>query len=247
MKEGNVMKILSYDSKLMQTFRLLFDYIGLNLTFLLCCLPVITIGSARTAFYTAMRAMHRNEPWFTLFFQTFKTSLKQPTIIWCICLPLTCVFAMNTYNMFSLGQTAMGIVSGVCLGVTMCVASLCPMFYSQFDCTVKEMFRNSLGMLIAFPVRVILGTALSWAPVAIAVIPMLHWMLLEGLFIFSLLYFSLVGALFTRMMRYPFGRLIGDVPEKEESYFIKEAKKNIAKMNAELVDKDQQDYCQEEE
>ena len=231
------MKFLSYDSKFVQGCRLLFDYIGLNLTFLLFCIPVITIGSARTAFYTAMRAMQRNEPWFSLFWQTFKASLKQPTVVWCICLPLTCVFSMNTYNMFSLGQTAMGIVSAVCLGITMCIASLAPMFYSRFDCTVKEMFRNSLGMLIAFPVRVILGTALTWAPVAFAVIPMLHWVLLEGVFVFGLLYFSLVGAFFTWMMRYPFGRLIGDVPEKEESYFIREAKKNIAKMDAEIADR----------
>ena len=232
------MKLLSYDSKMMQTFRLLFDYIGLNLVFLLFSVPVITIGSARTAFYTAMRAMQRNEPWLSLFWQTFKKSLKQPTIIWCICLPLTYIFTINVYNMFSLGQQVMGIISSVCLGLVMCVASLSPMFYSRFDCTVKEMVRNSLGMLIAFPLRVILGTALTWAPVAFFVIPMLRWILLDGLFLFSLLYFSLVGALFTRMMRYPFGRLAGEIPEKEDSFFIKEAKKNIQKLDDTLIDKD---------
>ena len=234
------MKFLSYDSKFVQTCRLLFDYMGLNLIFLLFCIPVITIGSARTAFYTAMRAMQRNEPWLSLFWQTFKTSLKQPTVVWCICLPLVYIFAMNTFNMFSLGQNVMGTISSVCLGVTMCVASLAPMFYSRFDCTVKEMFRNSLGMIIAFPIRVVLGTALTWAPVAIAAIPMLHWIFWEGVFIFGLLYFSLVGALFTRMMYYPFGRLVGDVPEKEESYLIREAKKNVAKMDAELANRNQQ-------
>ena len=232
------MKLLSFDSKLMQTFRLLFDYIGLNLMFLLFCIPVITIGSARTAFYTAMRAMQRNEPWLSLYWQTFKKSLKQPTIIWCICLPLVYTFAINVYNMFNLEQTLMGVVSAVCMGVVMCVASLCPMFYSRFDCTVKEMVRNSLGMLLAFPLRVVLGTALTWAPVAVLVIPMLRWMILEGLFVFGLIYFSLAGALFTRMMRNPFGRLIGEIPEKEESFLVKAAKKNIAKLDEVLIDKD---------
>lgn len=232
------MKLLSIDSKLMQTFRLLFDYIGLNLMFLLFCIPVITIGSARTAFYTAMRAMQRNEPWCSLYWQTFKKSLKQPTIIWCICLPLIYIFSINVYNMFSMGQTLMGVVCAVCLGLVMCVASLSPMFFSRFDCTVKEMVRNSLGMLIAFPLRVILGTALTWAPVAFLVIPMLWWVILEGVFVFVLIYFSLAGALFTRMMRNPFGRLIGDVPEKEDSFLLKEAKKNIAMLDEVLIDKD---------
>lgn len=229
--------VLNFDSKFVQSFRLLFDYIGLNLVFLLSCIPVITVGTARTAFYTAMRAMQRNEPWFGLYWQTFKKSLKQPTVIWCVCLVLTYIFSINVYNMFSLGQNVMAIISCVCLGIVMCVASLSPMFYSRFDCTVKELLRNSLSMLIAFPIRVVLGTALSWAPVAFFVIPMFRWVILEGAFIFGLLYFSLVGALFTRMLRYPFGRLTGEVPEKGDSYLIREAKKNIQKMDEELLDK----------
>ena len=228
--------VLNFDSKLMQSFRLLFDYIGLNLIFILFCIPVITIGSARVAFYTAIRAMQRNEPWLSAFWQTFKKSLKQPTILWCCCLVLTYIFAINVYNMFSLGQTAVAIVCCVCLGIVMCIASLSPMFFSRFDCTLKEMVRNSFAMLIAFPVRVILGAALSWAPVAIFIF--LPWMIVEGIFIFCLLYFSLAGALFARMMRYPFGRLTGEIPEKGDSYLIREAKKNIQKLDAELLDKD---------
>ena len=188
MKEGNNMKVLSYESKLVQTLRLVFDYIGLNLMFLLFCIPVITVGSARVAFYTAMRAMQRNEPWAALFCKTFTKSLKQPTVIWCICVPLALVFTLNVYNMFSLGQTVMGVIASVCLGIIMVIASLAPMFYSRFDCTIKEMVRNSLGMLIAFPVRVVLGTALSWFPVACVIVGWLNWILLEGLFIFALLY-----------------------------------------------------------
>ena len=55
---------------------------------------------------------------------------------------------------------------------------------------------------------------------------------------FLFLYFSLVGAFFTWMMRYPFGRLTGEVPEKEESYLVREAKKNIEKLDDILLDKD---------
>ena len=232
------MKILSYDSKLIQTFRLLFDYMGLNIIFLLSCIPVITIGTARTAFYTAMRAMQRNEPWFKLYWHTFVKSLKQPTIVWCISLVMTYILAINTFNMFSMGQRVMGIVCAVFLGIVMCIASLSPMLFSRFDCTVMELLRNSIAMIIAFPVRVVLGTALTWAPVAFMLVNMLHWVIYEWFFIFLLLYFSLVGALYTRMMRYPFGRLTGEVPEKQESYLIREAKKNIDKLDEILVDKD---------
>lgn len=231
------MKILSYDSKLIQTFRVLFDYMGINLMFLLCCIPVITVGSARVALYTALRASRRNEPWCALFWKTFVTSLKQPTVLWCICLVFLVLFGLNAINSFSLGQNFMGVISYICMGIIMCVASLAPMFFSQFDCTVKEMAFNSLKMLIAFPIRVMLGTALTWAPVAFYLIPMLHWIILKWLFVFVLLYFSTMGAFFSWMMHKPFGRLIGDVPEEEDSYLIREAKKNLEKLEQELIAK----------
>ncbi|MBO5892417.1 MAG: DUF624 domain-containing protein [Oscillospiraceae bacterium] len=229
------MKFLSYDSKLIQTFRVLFDYIGLNMMFLLCCIPVLTIGSAHVAFYTALRASQRNEPWCALFWKTFVTSLKQPTILWCICLPLLILFSLNARNSYSLGQNFMGVISYICMGVVMCVASLAPMFFSRFDCTVKEMAFNSLKMLIAFPVRILLGTALTWAPVAFYLIPLLNWIIFKWLFIFALLYFSVIGAFFNWMMRKPFGLITGDVPEPEESYLIREAKKNLEKFEQEVL------------
>jgi len=231
------MKALNYDSKLIQTFRVLGDYMGMNLMFLLCCIPVITIGSARVALYTALRASRRNEPWCALFWKTFVTSLKQPTVLWVICLVLLIVFFLNAINSFSLGQNLMGIFSYVCMGIVMCVSSLAPMFFSRFDCTIKEMAFNSLKMLIAFPIRVVLGTALSWAPAAFYLIPMFHWIILQWLFVFVLLYFSVTAAFYSWTMRKPFGRLIGDVPEQEDSYLVREAKKNLEKIEQELIAK----------
>lgn len=229
------MKVLNYDSKLIQTFRALFDYMGMNLMFLLCCIPVITIGSAHVALYTAIRASRRNEPWCALFWKTFIASLKQPTVIWVLSAVLLILFGLNAVNSFSLGQDAMGILSYICMAVVMCVASLCPMFFSRFDCTIKEMVFNSLKMVIAFPLRVIIGTALTWVPVACYLIPMLHWVILQWVFLFALLYFSAVGAFFSWMMRKPFGLLTGEEPEKKESYFVREAKKNLEKFEQELI------------
>ena len=229
------MKILNYDSKLVQTFRTLFDYFGMNLMFLLCCIPVVTIGSAKVALYTALRASHRNEPWSAVFWKTFITSLKQPTVIWLICAVLMIIFGLNGHNSINLGQRGMGIASYVCMGIVACVASLAPMFYSRFDCTVKEMAVNSIRMLVAFPLRILIGTALTWAPVACYMIQMLNWVILKWLFIFALIYFSGVGAIFQWMMKKPFGLLSGDEQEPEDSYLIKEAKKNLEKVEQELI------------
>ena len=229
------MKLFNYDSKLVQTFRTLFDYFGMNLSFLLCCIPVITIGSAHVALYTALRASKRNEPWCALFWKTFISSLKLPTVVWLICAIMMIIFGLNGYNSIALGHRGLGIVSYVCMCLVACVAALAPMFYSRFDCTIKEMMVNSIRMLIAFPLRMVIGTALTWAPVAFYMVEMFHWIILKWIFVFVLIYFSVVGAVFQWMMKKPFGLLSGDEQEPEDSYLIKEAKKNLEKIEAELI------------
>lgn len=229
------MKFLSYDSKLIQTFRTLFDYLGINLMFLLCSIPLITIGSAQVALYTALRACQRNEPWLAVFWKTFITSLKQPTVLWVLSVALMILFGTNGINSIGLGYKPMGIICYVCMGIVACVATLTPLFYSRFDCTIKEMVGNSIRMLVAFPLRILIGTALTWAPFVCYTFQMLQWVIVRWMFVFVLVYFSVVGAIYQWMMKKPFGLLSGDEQEPEDSYLVKEAKKNLEKIEAELI------------
>ena len=53
--------LFSYDSKLMQTLTFVGDLIILNLLYLLCCVPVFTIGAAQAVLETeAVREMVKN-------------------------------------------------------------------------------------------------------------------------------------------------------------------------------------------
>lgn len=220
------MGILKSDSRLMQSFRLLFDYLAANLVFVACCIPVITIGSAHVALYTAIRCLQRGQPWLRTFWETFKTSLKRPTIVWVVCLPIIYLFTGLLFTITSLGlegSTPAIVCAGIVLGVVACVASMAFLLYSRFEMTAKELFRNSLVMIIANPIQAVLGAALLWAPVAIFVL--VPWLFLEIAFWLLIIYFSVASALFARLMRYPIGRLADEIPEKPEPYLIREAKK----------------------
>ncbi len=220
------MGILKADSKLMQSLRLLFDYLAVNIVFVVCCIPVLTIGSAHVALYTAIRCMQKGQPWLRTFWETFKTSLKRPTILWAVCLPILYLFTGVLFTLNSLGlegSTPAIVCASIVLGVVMCVCSMAFLLYSRFEMTVKELFRNSLVMIIANPIQAVLGAALIWAPVAIFVL--VPWLFLEIAFWLLIIYFSAASAIFARLMRYPIGRLADEVPEKPEPYLIREAKK----------------------
>lgn len=214
------------DSRFMQSLRLLFDYMASNLVFVAFCIPVFTIGSAHVALYTAIRYMHKGQPWLRPFWETFKTSLKRPTIVWMVCLPILYLFTglLFTISSFGLeGSTSAIVCAAIVVGVVACVASMACLLYSRFEMTAKELFRNSLVMIIANPIQAVLGAALVWAPVAIFLL--VPWLFLEIAFYLIIIYFSVASAIFAWLMRYPIGRLADEVEEKPDPYLIREAKK----------------------
>ena len=67
--------IFGYDSKVMQVLSKLGDLILLSILFLICCVPVFTIGAAQAAMHRAVVAMKDPESdytWFRAFCMGFK-------------------------------------------------------------------------------------------------------------------------------------------------------------------------------
>ena len=64
------------------------DLIILNLIFIVCCIPIVTIGPALTALYYMTLKMARNEETYIIrgFFKSFKENFRQAIVIWLIIL-----------------------------------------------------------------------------------------------------------------------------------------------------------------
>ena len=61
----------------------LFDLVLLNLLYILCCLPVVTIGAATTALYAALLSLIRDEAHIcTRFLHAFRRSFRRSTVCW---------------------------------------------------------------------------------------------------------------------------------------------------------------------
>lgn len=73
------------DSPIYQILCNIFDLVILNLIFMLCCLPIVTIGAATSALYNAVFHMHRGEG-FSIkdFFCVFRTSMRTGIPLWLI-------------------------------------------------------------------------------------------------------------------------------------------------------------------
>lgn len=80
------MNIFKFDSPVMQFLGKVADYIILNVLWLICCIPIITIGAATTAKYYVGMKLTKDEEVSIIkpFFKSFKENFKQATILWVI-------------------------------------------------------------------------------------------------------------------------------------------------------------------
>ena len=104
------MRFFSYDSKFGQLFLKLAYGCCLNILWLICCLPIVTIGASTTALYYTSFKIAKDEGSYitTMFFRSFKQNFKQATVIWLIMLVTGLVIVADAILLGRLRATSTG-------------------------------------------------------------------------------------------------------------------------------------------
>lgn len=78
------------DNVIVRALSKICDMVCLNVLWLVCSIPIITIGASTAALYTVMLKMVKNEEGYIFrgFFKAFKSNFRQSTIMWLILLLL---------------------------------------------------------------------------------------------------------------------------------------------------------------
>lgn len=130
------------------------DLFALNLTFILSCIPVITIGASVTALFTMTNKMVRNEDgtMWKGFWKTFGQNFKVGTKMWAVILAyLGVVYAEYAYMIQSAGQTTNFMV--VLIGFEMVFLSfLLPFLFpiiARYENTIINYIKNTVIISVA--------------------------------------------------------------------------------------------------
>ena len=182
----------------------------LNLLFLICCLPVVTIGAALTALYAGLRAMIKKEPCYRAFFKTFRSSFVRATLAWIILLPLNALVLFNTATMIYYYETASAlpllvlsvVLSVILLGITTMVF----LFYSRFECTLPQLVRHAGVLYLSYPIRGTVIALLTWAPVSLLFLAAVFVLVAPMLPVLLFFYFSVVSVAAIWLMNHPFAQ-----------------------------------------
>jgi len=186
------------DSPLMRAVGRVGDLALINILFLFCSLPIVTLGASSAALYTVTLQIVRHEEGKLVktFFSAFKRNFGQSTILTLIVLA---VFA-GLYLDLRVMQANPALFPLV-LRVGTCVAAILICFtasyvfalQAKFDNTVWGTLKNAFLLSIAHPLSSIAITVLTFLPVAMAVFATYYFLLSSV--VFFLFWFSCAAAL----------------------------------------------------
>lgn len=200
--------ILSYDSKFMAILEHVADTMILNILFLLCCVPVVTIGAALTALNSASHARMNDEPCYRAFFRGLRSGFLRSTLAWLILCPALVFMVQVSYTIFVL-KTKFYISAFLCsllgLVIVMSIAAMVFQFYSRFECRLFQLLKNSAFMVIAHPLRSTVAGVLTWTPVVVFFMATEYFVTLTVVWVF--LYFSTASLVSVWLMKKPFTSL----------------------------------------
>lgn len=211
-------RIFNADNKFFGFMGKAADLIILNILFVVCSLPIVTIGASVTAMYYVTLKMIKNEESYISrsFFKSFKQNFKQATILW---LPLLAVALLIWCDLSIVSRAAETIaffkwftiaIYFVILLWGMVFLYAFPLL-ARFDNTVRNTFQNSWKMALChFPWTILL--------LAVTCVPMFFTLnygaiLMAGLFFWPSIGFALTAFINSLIFTKIFSRYI---PEEEE-------------------------------
>ena len=209
-------RLFNMDNKFFTFMGKVADLMILNIVFLICCIPIITIGASVTAMNYVTLKMVKNEDSYIIksFFKSFKANFKQATIIWLILLVVSVLIGFDFRIMQQLEVTLptkilnYGIYM-ITFIFAMLLAYIFPLL-SKFENTIINTFKNSLLMAIRHLPSTFLILIITFLPaIASILIPIV---LIYGAIVWILIGFALTSFLTSLFFTRIFARYI---PEEE--------------------------------
>lgn len=218
--------LFSYDSPLGQVLNFIGDLFLVNVVFLICCIPVITIGPAQSGLYNAMRVLQdpqdESSP-IKAYFRGFANGFLSISIVWTLFLVFDLILFYTVSMCFDYADTGVFIhwaVPFAGLILSLILQSVTTVFHSRFQCTAVQLFRNAFLMLISHPLCSLAVAALTWAPVVLFFLAPEIFLDITPLFI--TVYYSIAFMFGVIAMKKPFNQLIDKFYDTDEEAEEKE-------------------------
>lgn len=139
----------------------------MNLLFLLCCIPVVTIGQAWCGLLSAVRYNIRGDKWQTGFWKGFKSRFWRGTLAWIVMAAVDIYFMFDVIHYWGVWDTPFIFACLVFLLMTMVTFAL-PVLNVYIPTKAGDWIRNAVNMVFKVPLELALCAVAFWLPVLLA-------------------------------------------------------------------------------
>ncbi len=148
-------RIFAADGKLVTILSQIADLVILNLLWLLCSLPIVTIGASSAALYAVTLKMVRNEESypFSSFWRAFKENFRQATGIWA---GILLAAALLYFDFYFSGHTAGAGAKLLVIPLGLAAFLACLLYsyvfpiLAYFENSTRKAVKNALLMGVAY-------------------------------------------------------------------------------------------------
>lgn len=213
------MKLFRSDSPIMLFLSDVGDHMLLNVLFVVCSLPVITIGSSLTACFKVARLLADKSCDHVLpqFFKAFRENFKQSTLLWC---PALFAYALLVLYYGMSGSEAVPYMKiwlmgafGICFLITAVLCYAFPLI-SRYENSLAQHIKNAAILAVTNIPRTLLLMIIS-------IFPVLMFIFLPGIFFYIfplwiILLFSMLTRACVGLIR-PLFKAIEGVKDEDKS------------------------------
>lgn len=174
----------------------------MNLLFLVCSLPIVTMGQAWCGLMSALRYQIRGDSWWDGFKFGFKTRFLRGTVAWCA---LLAVDVLMLLDVLQYTQSQVSII----YPISACVMfALMTMLTSAFlalnvyiPTDIGNWIKNATSFVFKAPLQLLVAAAAFWAPVLLFFYRFDYFFYFAMIFVVA--YFTLVGLATTILLKDP--------------------------------------------
>lgn len=204
-------KLFHPESRLMRVLNIIGDMVTLNLLWLLCCLPVLTIGPANAALYVCAQKIAKGEPLALPqdFFKAFRSNFKSALTLSLILLPS--IVLVTGYLFLALSGAlgtlpALQFLCWVAIFIVSIVCSYVSPMLATFENTVPNTLKNAMLLPLS-------NLAIALAVTVLNLLPVILLIMNFSLFIRCSIFWILIGGalaafLNTKMLNIQFQKFV---------------------------------------
>lgn len=212
-------KLFSPDSGFMRGLSRAADLVILNILFLVCCIPVVTVGPAVTALYTVVFAMGTSRESGTVipYFRAFRENFKTAVLVWLVLLAVGVLLALDVTLAAKLGGVlaSVNVVFWILLILEWMAGCIVFPMMSLFQNTVKGTIRSGLVIALGQLPRT-LAVSLLWALpwIVLARMPLTFF---NAAFIWIAVYFAAAAYFSSLLLRKVFAPFLPEDAFEEDT------------------------------